>query len=195
MQGSSKPKRRRRRKNSDAAAAEVSAAARRHRRLPWGGAPSPHVTGRLRPLSTCHKPNETSAAWVPKAQSLAKEQRMPKKYWLQLEKFDGNNMPFETFLAKLENCSRYNGWTERDQLAHLQASLTHGAAQCLWDVGESHRDSLHHLLALLKSRFGSEGQAEKYRAELKARRRRSGETLQSLSRYSASDGVGFSRPD
>jgi hypothetical protein len=130
--------------------------------------------------TACHKPNEASAAWVPKAQSLAEEQRMPKKYWLQLEKFDGNNMPFETFLAKLENCSHYNGWTERDQMAHLQASLTHGTAQCLWDVGESHRDSLHHLLALLISRFGSAGQAEKYRAELRARRRRSGETLQSL---------------
>jgi hypothetical protein len=130
--------------------------------------------------TACHKSNEALALWVPQAQSLAEEQRMPKKYWLQLEKFDGNNMPFETFLAKLENCSRYNGWTERDQLGHLQASLTHGAAQCLWDVGESHRDSLYNLLALLKSRFGSEGQAEKYCADLRARRRRSGETLQSL---------------
>jgi hypothetical protein len=105
---------------------------------------------------------------------------MPRKYWVPLDKFDGTNMPLETYLAKLENCSRYNCWSEPDKLAHLQASLTGGAAQCLWDVGEEYSRSLPHLLALLKSRFGSEGQAEKFRAELRGRRRKQGETLQAL---------------
>ena len=107
-------------------------------------------------------------------------QRMPRKYWLQLDKFDGTNMPLETFLAKLENCTRYNGWTVADKLAHLQANLTGGAAQCLWDVGVENSCSLPHLLTLLRGRFGSEGQAEKFRAELRGRRRKTGETLQSV---------------
>ena len=106
--------------------------------------------------------------------------RISQKYWLALDKFDGINMPLETFLAKLENCSRYNGWTDVDKLAHLQANLTGGAAQCLWDVGVENSCSLPHLLTLLRGRFGSEGQAEKFRAELRGRRRKVGETLQSL---------------
>jgi hypothetical protein len=43
MQGSSKPKRR--------AAPPLPEKFLRRRRLPWGGAPPPHVTDRLRPLS------------------------------------------------------------------------------------------------------------------------------------------------
>jgi len=97
-----------------------------------------------------------------------------------LDKFDGTNMPLETFLAKLENCSRYNGWSELDKIAHLQASLSGGAAQCLWDVGEDNSRSLPHLLALLKGRFGSKGQAGKFCAELRGRHRKPGETLQAL---------------
>jgi len=111
---------------------------------------------------------------------LVRNNWLPRKYWLPLEKFDGTNMPLETFLAKLDNCTQYNGWGDNDKLAHLQASLAGGAAQCLWDVGETNRYSLSHLLALLKGRFGSEGQAEKFRAELRGRRRHSGETLQFL---------------
>jgi len=65
-------------------------------------------------------------------------------------------------------------------MAHLQASLSGGAAQCLWDVGEDNSRSLPHLIALLRSRFGSECQAEKFRAELRGRRRKPGETLQAL---------------
>jgi hypothetical protein len=104
---------------------------------------------------------------------------IPQK-WLQLDKYDGTNMSFETFQAKLAICAKYNNWSERDQLAHLQTSLTHGAAQCLWDVGTEKANCLPALLDLLRMRFGSDNQRERYRTELRTRRQRPGEPLQAV---------------
>jgi hypothetical protein len=103
----------------------------------------------------------------------------PPKQWLKLDKFDGSTS-LEVHLAKFCACARYNGWDEQDKFAHLQASLVQGAAQCLWDVDSSSNQSLDQLISLLKSRFGSEDQAEKFRMEIKLRRRRAGESLQAL---------------
>jgi hypothetical protein len=103
----------------------------------------------------------------------------PKK-WLPLEKYDGTNMSYETFRAKLAICAEYNNWSEKDQLAHLQTSLTHGAAQCLWHVGPEKVKSLSALLDLLRLRFGSENQRERHRVELRTRRQRSDETMQTM---------------
>jgi hypothetical protein len=83
-------------------------------------------------------------------------------------------------LAKIHACTCYNAWDEQDKFAHLQASLVQGAAQCLWYVNSSTNQNLDQLINLLKSRFGSEDQAEKLRMEIKLRRRRAGESLQVL---------------
>ena len=48
----------------------------------------------------------------------------------------------------------------------------------LWDAGQC--TSAEDLIRLLKSRFGSLNEEERYRSELKARRRRRGESLQSV---------------
>ena len=119
-------------------------------------------------IRTISKPSEST-----------EERKIPRKYWLKLDKYDGQSS-FETFMSKFYNCSQYNGWTEQDQLAHLRASLVQNAAQCLWDVSAQDNQSLDKLISLLKSRFGSEGQAEKFRAELRTRKRQQGESLQSL---------------
>ena len=52
--------------------------------------------------------------------------------------------------------------------------------QCLWDVGTEKANSLSALLNLLRLRFGSDNQRERYRTELRTRRQRSGEPLQAV---------------
>ena len=96
---------------------------------------------------------------------------------LKLGMYDGTT-PLETFLAKFENCSDYYSWSEKDRLCHLRASLEKAAGNVLWDAGT--QSSVSEVIALLRSRFGNENQAERYRAELKARRRKKDESLQTV---------------
>ena len=63
-------------------------------------------------------------------------------------------------------------------MCHLRASQEGPAGQVLWDAGQY--TSAENLIRLLKSRFGSLKEEERYRSELKARRRRRGESLQSV---------------
>ena len=69
---------------------------------------------------------------------------------------------------------------ERNRLAFLKSDLTGNAAQVLWDKDRSTTNSLKKLVAVLKSRYSGERQAEKYRAELQIRRRKSQEILSDL---------------
>ena len=96
---------------------------------------------------------------------------------LKLGHYDGTTC-LETFLAKFDNCSDYYSWDERGRLCHLRAALDGGAGQVLWDAGK--QSSVEEIIRLLKNRFGTQNQDERYRAELKARRRRNGEALQAV---------------
>ena len=96
---------------------------------------------------------------------------------VKLGRYDGSTC-LATFLAKFENCSQYYSWSEEDRLFQLRASLEGPAGQILWDAGRTH--SVEDVVKLLRTRFGSEGQPERFRAELKARRRQRGESLQNL---------------
>jgi hypothetical protein len=96
---------------------------------------------------------------------------------VKLEIYRGDSC-LETFLAKFRNMASYLRWGEEDQLFHLRASLEGAAGQILWDAGS--QTSVHSIIELLRARFGNENQAERFRAELKARRRRKGESLQTL---------------
>jgi len=84
----------------------------------------------------------------------------------------------ETFLAKFENCSEYLNWSVRDRLFHLKASLEGPAGQLLWNAPKD--ITVNRLIKLLRNRFGTDNQAERYRAELRARKRQSNESFQSL---------------
>ena len=95
----------------------------------------------------------------------------------KLGTYDGTTC-FETFIAKFRNCSEYFGWNTRDQLFHLKASLNGNAGQVLWDIPAE--VTVGRLIEILHSRFGSQNQAERFRAELRKRKRRRNEPLQSL---------------
>ena len=96
-------------------------------------------------------------------------------------KFDGSSS-FETFYATFVNCADYNDWTEQDRLAHLKASLIGEAGQVLWDSSPEATDSLSKLTELLRNRFGGSRQADKYRMELRLRRRKNDGSLSVLHR-------------
>jgi len=96
---------------------------------------------------------------------------------LTLEKYDGST-PFETFLAKFRNCARYNEWTVDERAIFLRDSLTGNASQILWELSDETGDD--EIIRLLRNRFGTSCQVERFRAELHGRRRRRGEPVQSV---------------
>ena len=96
---------------------------------------------------------------------------------VKLGTFDGNSN-LETFLARFENCSSYCNWSTKDQLFQLKNALTDTAGYVVNELGRD--GTLQEIIDMLKCRFGSENQAEMYKAEMKARRRKSGESLQKL---------------
>ena len=67
-----------------------------------------------------------------------------------------------------------------DKLAHLKASLTGDAGQVLWDTDVAATDTIEKLTTLLRNRYSGNRQTDKYRMELRLRRRRHGESLSSL---------------
>ena len=96
---------------------------------------------------------------------------------LKLGTYSGSSC-LKTFLAKFQNCSDYYNWDDRERLCHIRASLEGPAGQVLWDAGQ--QSSVDEVIRLLQNRFGSLNEEERYRSELKARRRRRGESLQSV---------------
>ena len=74
--------------------------------------------------------------------------------------------------------AKYLKWKEADKFFHLCASQEGPAGQVLWGLKpDATADSV---ISLLCTRFGNELQIERFRTELRARRRRRGEPLQSL---------------
>jgi len=96
---------------------------------------------------------------------------------IKLDQYDGST-PLETHLAKFDNCSSYYGWTVKDRLCHLKASLRGQAGEVLWQLTDQNNED--DVIKLLRCRFGSEHQTERFRAELHSRRRKKGESIQSL---------------
>jgi len=101
------------------------------------------------------------------------------KHVLKPPRFDGKKS-FETFMAQFSNCAQHNKWDRAEKLAYLWNSLDSEAASMLWDYGADVTDSLSGLTKILESRFGGKAIADKHRIELRHRRRRKDETLQSL---------------
>ena len=104
---------------------------------------------------------------------------MIQRRFIKPAKFDGSSS-FETFMAQFNNCADYNNWKSADRLAQLKACLTGEAGQVLWDSSPEATNTLSKLIEMLKNRFGGSRLADKYRMELRLRRRRSGETLSAL---------------
>jgi hypothetical protein len=74
--------------------------------------------------------------------------------------------------------ARYYNWDSVERLCHLRVSLDAAAGQILWELSDdaSEKD----LIDMLQNRFGSQCQLERFRAELRNRRRRKDESCQSV---------------
>ena len=94
-------------------------------------------------------------------------------------KFD-NSGSLLTFLAQFEICARRNKWSDAEKVDMLKCSLLGSTAQILWDMGTDKEDSFEEMVELLKQRFGTSGQAEAYRAQLRGKKQNKGESLSML---------------
>jgi len=103
------------------------------------------------------------------------------RHILKPPKYNGNTS-FETFFAQFQNCVLHNKWSRTEQLAYLKAALVDDAGQVLWDYGAEITNSLSSLVKLLKERFGGTMRADKYRLELRGRKRKPSESLEVLHR-------------
>jgi len=82
--------------------------------------------------------------------------------------------------AQFQNCAPYNLQNDADKLAHLKASFTGDAQQILWDTDAAATDTIEKMTTLLQNRYSGSRQSDKYRMELRLRRRRRCESLLSL---------------
>jgi len=100
-----------------------------------------------------------------------------RKVLMKLMTYDGSGS-LETFLAKFSRLAEYMRWNDTDRYYHLCASVNGIAGQVLWDAGP--QATVADVIGLLRTRFGNELHAERFKAEIKVRRRRPGESLQQL---------------
>jgi len=89
------------------------------------------------------------------------------KSLLKLQCYDGSGS-LETFLVKLQHLAAYMKWNKDDWFHHLCTSLEGPAGQVLWEL--PHNATTADLERLLQTWFGTELQAESFRAELCTRR-------------------------
>jgi len=90
---------------------------------------------------------------------------------LKFQTFDGTGS-LDTFFNKFHRMAKYLCWDEEDEFNHLCASLEGVAGQVLWDLDPW--VNTQDLVRLLQTRFGTELHAERFKAELRTRRRAPG---------------------
>ena len=89
--------------------------------------------------------------------------------------FDGRT-DLDTFLVRFRACSRNFKWSETEKVFYLMNALTGSAEPLVKEVGSE--GTLDDIMKLLQSRFGNRCKQEKFRNELKNRRRGPDESLQ-----------------
>src|SRR5258708_10734976 len=92
--------------------------------------------------------------------------------------FDGVSATIESFMQQFENHSFECGWNEADRLFQLRHSLEKDLMTVLVDGTKI--ETCNDLMAALRSRYGTADQEERFQSELKTRRRKKGEDLQTV---------------
>ena len=95
------------------------------------------------------------------------------------DKFDGS-VGWQDYHAHFELCAELNYWSISQKASYLAVSLRGPAQELLGDMSPDMRQNYSILVETLQARFGSEGQNELFRAQLKSRRRKSNESLPEL---------------
>ena len=98
------------------------------------------------------------------------------RHKIKVQMHDGSTC-VEVFLSIFEDSALYNRWDDKDRLAHLKASLSGPAAYLLT---ESRGLQYEDLKEKLRRRYSNREQKERFKVELRTRRRKSGDTFQAL---------------
>jgi len=96
---------------------------------------------------------------------------------LRLPQFD-RTLSMVTFLTKFQHMASYLHWNDEDTFHDLCVSLEGDTGQVLWVI--SPRAMTANIVHLLQTRFGTQLEAESFKAELQARWKAPGESLQQL---------------
>ena len=84
--------------------------------------------------------------------------------------------PKEAVLQQIKTCAKYC-WSDEECSIHIRCALISDAAMLVWSQLDPDGLSYQQLRTLLRERYGSAKQEEKYQAELRVRRRKIGEEL------------------
>ena len=84
----------------------------------------------------------------------------------------------DTFLMKFCRMANYLRWDKEDTFHHICASLQGVAGQVLWDLGP--RATTAGIVCVLQTKFGTQLQAEHFKAKLRVRRRAPGDDIRRL---------------
>jgi len=126
----------------------------------------------------------TGASSQPSTQPVLAEgasgEEKPQNPLIKPQRFDGSQS-LKMFLLQFEQLAEYMQWAKRARYYHLCASLEGPAGQVLWELPKTGA-SMADAKQLLQAKFGTQLQAESFRAKLRARRRKTGESLQDLYR-------------
>ena len=106
-------------------------------------------------------------------------QRRPQKPVVMPDKFDGS-IAWQDYQAHFDLCAELNAWSDIQKANYLAVSLRGAAQELLGDMSCDMRQNYQFLTGTLCARFGSEGQTELFRTQLKSRQRKSGESLPEL---------------
>jgi hypothetical protein len=99
----------------------------------------------------------------------------PRRKPAKPDRYDGTGS-VEAFLEQFRTCAQYNRWDEEDKYVQLKLCLRGSAVGLL----KEDVTTFEALQGKLQQRFNAKGREVSFRAQLRARRRQRGETLQDL---------------
>ena len=85
-----------------------------------------------------------------------------------------------SFLKQFDICAEHNAWSEKEKVVRLQCALEGQSSQVLWDFNSVESFTYGQLKEQLILRYGSPGQTEAHRAELRNLKQKRGEALSTL---------------
>ena len=126
----------------------------------------------------CSQPLKSSNVVPRESYEHAHRNRPTRASFLKPLRYDGKLGSVESHLTQFAIVAQRNHWDDGEKADYLMCSLTGEASNILKDLPEN--PSYEDVVACLRQHYGSVDQVEAYRAQLKNRRRRPGESLQDL---------------
>ena len=123
-----------------------------------------------------------NASSIPVDVTIAPERRVRpsvSKTKIKVFPFDGTTA-WPEYLIQFNTVSAMNGWDEHEKLGYLVGSLQGVAREVLGDVDPAMRGNFDSLVTYLNKRFGPEKQEDVFKALLKGRTQKEGESFPEL---------------